>query len=98
MRVALFEHDISTYDAIGHLARTQAEVVDTLVERAGKVCGVDSRDGGREEKTSALNESRKTSMTHTCVKDAVPHLASYLCTFPVDTQAYTIPLLVVVAG
>lgn len=72
-------------------------MVYTLVERAGKVCGVGSRDGGREEKTSALNESRKTSMTHTCVKDAVPHLASYHCSFPVDTPPYSVFLVLVVA-
>ena len=29
---------VTTYDAIRHLACAEAEMVDTLVERAGEVC------------------------------------------------------------
>ncbi len=68
-------------------------MIYTLVERAGKVYGEDREKGCQPSRII----SQTSSMTHTCVKDAVLHLSSYRCTFPVDTQACTVFLLVVVA-
>lgn len=72
--------DDDTDDAIGHLSGEDAQVVHTLVERAGKVwlCNVFKGAAPPSPLLAPNLNACRLSVTHTCVNDVVLHVLCLL--------------------